>query len=126
MLHYSIVKDNSGTAISTYSVGTISTIVTESIATERHKGMQGLLFVIAGGTIADVQRQVSFDNTNFYDVYDSNGTNLTNLSTNVTNSRFLVVNNIDSSNVVANFTRFKFVGTGSIATLTALYYVHEE
>lgn len=126
MIHYQLMRDDSGTAISVYNIGTINTITTESIKAHENKGIMGLLFVIAGGTVATLQRQASFDNVNFYDIYDSNGTNLTNLSANVFNSRFVVFNNVDSSDVVAPYMRFKFVGTGTITTITNLFYVNQE
>lgn len=125
MIYYQLLRDNSGTVISSYNAGTINTITTESVETERTDGECGLLFVLAGGTAADLARQVSFDNVNFYNVFDSNGTNLSNLSTNILNSRFVLFNNINSSNVIAPWTRFTFVGTGTITTLT-LYYAQKE
>ena len=124
MLHVRGVREVSGTVISVYNIGTITTIYTEGINTER-ADKYGLLFVIAGGTVANLARQVSIDNSNFYDPYDSIGTNLANLSTNILNSRYIMVNNINSSTLISPYTRFTFVGTGSITTLS-LYYLQQE
>ena len=124
MLHVRGVRDNSGTLISAYNVGTINTITTEGINTERGD-KQGLLFVLAGGSIASVTRQISIDNSNWYNVYDMSNSNVSTLVTAISNSRYIILGDTNSANVIAPYTRFNFVGTGTIATLT-LYYIQQE
>ena len=125
MLHFQLCKEASGTVITTYAIGTITTIATDAIDTYRTGDNQGLLFVIAGGTVATLKRQVSSDKSNWYDIYDNTGLNLSNLSANIPNSRLVMLNNPGSSPVIAPWTRFTFVGTGSLTTIS-LYYVEEQ
>lgn len=124
MLRFQLCKEASGNVISAYGIGTITTIATEPIDTVR-AGMQGLLFVIAGGTVATLKRQVSPDQTNWYNIYDSTGSDISSLSATIPNSRYVVINNIGTSQVVAPWTRFTFVGTGTITTVT-VYYAEEQ
>lgn len=124
MLHVRGVRDNSGTLISVYNIGTINTITTEGINTER-ASKSGLLFVLAGGSIATLQRQISIDNNNWYNAYGNANGDLTTLGSAISNSRLIMLNNIESSSVISPYTRFTFVGTGSITTLT-LYYLQKE
>lgn len=124
MLHVRGVRDNSGTIISVYNIGTINTITTEGINTER-ASKSGLLFVLAGGSIATLQRQISIDNNNWYNAYGNANGDLTTLVSAISNSRLIMLNNIESSSVISPYTRFTFVGTGSITTLT-LYYLQKE
>lgn len=124
MLHVRGVRDNSGTLISVYNIGTINTITTEGINTER-ASKSGLLFVLAGGSIATLQRQISIDNNNWYNAYGNANGDLTTLVSAISNSRLIMLNNIESSSVISPYTRFSFVGTGSITTLT-LYYLQKE
>lgn len=124
MLHVRGVRDNSGTLISVYNIGTINTITTEGINTER-ASKSGLLFVLAGGSIATLQRQISIDNNNWYNAYGNANGDLTTLVSAISNSRLIMLNNIESSSVISPYTRFTFVGTGSITTLT-LYYLQKE
>lgn len=124
MLHVRGVRDGSGTLISVYNVGTISTITTEGINTER-ASKSGLLFVLAGGSVATLQRQVSIDNTNWYNAYGNANGDLTNIASAISDSRLIMLNNIESSSTISPYTRFTFVGTGSITTLT-LYYLQKE
>ena len=124
MLHVRGVREVSGTVISVYNIGTITTIFTEGINTER-ASKSGLLFVLAGGSIANLQRQVSIDNENWYNSYGNANGDLTNIATALSSSRFIMLNNIESSSIISPFTRFTFVGTGSITTLS-LYYIQKE
>ena len=124
MLRFQLCKEASGNVISAYAIGTITTIATEPLDTVR-AGMQGLLFVVAGGTVSTLKRQMSNDGTNWYNIYDSNGVDLSSLSANITNSRYIMLNNADSSSVIAPWTRFTFVGTGSLTTVT-VYYAEEQ
>ena len=124
MLHVRAVRDSGGTVINAYNVGTISTVTTEGIYTERGDE-QGLLFVLAGGSITSVTRQVSIDNTNFYNAFDEGNSNLSTLVTAISNSRLIILGGTNSANTFSPYTRFTFVGTGSITTLT-LYYLQKE
>ena len=124
MIHVRGVRDSSGTLISAYNVGTITTITTEGINTER-ANKSGLLFVLAGGSVATLQRQMSIDNVNWYNSYGNANGDLTNIATALSDSRYVMLNNIESSSVIAPYSRFSFVGTGTITTLT-LYYIQKE
>ncbi len=124
MLHVRGIREVSGTLISVYNIGTITTIYTEGINTER-ADEQGLLFVLAGGSIAALQRQVSIDNSNWYNAYNANLGNLTTILSAISNSQLVILNDTNSGNVISPYTRFSFVGTGSITTLS-LYYLQKE
>ena len=124
MLHIRGVREVSGTLISVYNIGTITTIYTEGINTER-ASKSALLFVVAGGSVATLQRQVSIDNTNWYNAYGNANGDLTNIASAISSSRLIMLNNIESSSVISPYTRFTFVGTGDITTLT-LYYLQKE
>lgn len=124
MLYVRGVRDESGTLISVYNVGTINTITTEGINTER-ASKSGLLFVLAGGSVTTLQRQVSIDNTNWYNAYGNANGDLTTIVSAISNSRLIMLNNIESSSVISPYTRFTFVGTGLITTLS-LYYLQKE
>ena len=124
MLHVRGVREVSGGLISVYNIGTITTIFTEGIDTER-ASKSGLLFVLAGGSVATLQRQVSIDKENWYNAYGNANGDLTTIVSAISNSRLIMLNNIESSSVISPYTRFSFVGTGSITTLT-LYYLQKE
>ena len=124
MLRFQLCKEASGNVINAYNIGTITTIATEPLDTSR-AGMQGLLFVIATGTVVTLKRQVSPNQVDWYNIYDSVGSDLSSLSTNITSSRYIILNNIGSSSVIAPWTRFTFAGTGSLTTIT-LYYAEEQ
>lgn len=124
MKYVQLLQEVSGNDLNVYDIGTITTIATKPVNTDRI-GAGGLLFVIAGGTVANLVREVSIDKENFYTPYDNTGLNLGNISANVPNSRFIALNEVDSSGVLTPWTRFKFVGTGTITTVS-VYFIGEE
>lgn len=124
MKYVQLLQEVSGNDLNVYNIGTITTIATKPINTDRI-GAGGLLFVLAGGTVANLIREVSIDKSNFYTPYDHAGVNLGNIAATVANSRYILLNEVDSSGVIARWTRFKFVGTGTITTVS-VYFIGEE
>ena len=125
-LHIQLLKDSSGTLISSYSANSTNTITTEGIDTSNYTGQAGLLLVL-NGTVANLTRQVSIDNSTFYDVYDNLGNKLIYISSSpIPSSRYIMFENLSCNEVISPYTRFQFIGSGTVTTVTAYYIQTEE
>jgi hypothetical protein len=123
MLHVTLLKESSGSAISSLYINSQTLYETQSIDTSR-SGNQALL-VVLNGTLGQVTQQVSVDGTNYYNVFDSVGVNYTNLTGTTPNSRLIVIDQMGSNKVVAPWTKFRISGAATVTTVS-MWYIHSE
>ena len=124
MFYNSILKTSSGDLISALSIGSSTIYATETIHTERADN-QALLLVFTG-TMGAISRKVSIDGTNFYNVFDSAGINLTNLTGTSANSRMILIEQTGSGKVIAPYTQFRFLGADTCGATLTMNYMHTE
>jgi len=124
MIHTQVVRDSSGNLLTSYNINTTNVITTEGINTERNYSKSALLLV-QDGSITQITREVSVDNTNYYVPYDANGLSLANCGSAIPNSRYISLAAGDSGSLATPWTRFKFAGARTITTVS-LWYMQEE
>ena len=123
MLHTQLFVDTAGTVINAYAVGSLGSIITGGVKTERDTQGQGILFVFTG-TIASVTRQVSIDNVTYYTPYNLASDISLVVSGSMANSRFVSLTNVNSANVVVPWQRFT-VKSVSGGTVTMTWVANE-
>lgn len=124
MLHTQLLRDSSGNNLSSYNINTTNVITTEGVDTQRNEGNSALL-IVQDGSITEITRQVSIDNTNWYTPYGVGSLSLSQVGSAIPDSRMITLSDADSSNVIAPYTRFKFAGARTITTVS-MWYIQEE
>ena len=123
MLHVTLLKETSGSAISLLNINSQTLYETQSIDTSR-AGEQSIL-VVLNGTLGAITQQASIDGTNYYNVFDSAGKNLTNLIGTTPASRLIVIEQASSNKIVAPWVKFRIVGAGTPTTVS-MWYIQKE
>jgi len=111
-----------GAALNLTNIDTTTVVTTQGVDITRQVGGAGILLV-HDGTIDTLTQEWSIDDTNYYSAYGLTNVALGALPS-APNSRFISLYDVNSSQNVAKYTRFKLAGEGTITTVT-MHYIQE-
>ena len=96
------------------------TYVSKEMVNHGHSGQTGLVVKTTAGSLV-ITFELSNDNNNWYEPYNSAGTKINTVANNLTGDAWVVF-----TPQVAEWIRFRFVLTGSNSTVSAIYHQQEE
>lgn len=123
MLYIQLLKESSGSELKLFYTNSQTVYETNAIDTSRAN--EQAILLIHTETIGAVTRQVSVNGTNFYNVFDTLGGNLTAMAGTFGNSRMLIIDQNGTNKVIAPWTKFRFMGVGTGSYIT-MWYLHTE